>query len=76
MRQSRKAYKEITAILEVFYLCKNVSEYAKSNFACMENKLKEYKRIWRIRQECFDVLYMESYRIEPISMNFLKKFGL
>ncbi len=25
-----------------------------------KNKLKEYKHIWRIRQEYFDVLYMES----------------
>ncbi len=57
MRQSLKTYKEITAILEGFYLCKIVSQYAKSIFACMPNKLKEYKRIWRIRQEYFDVLY-------------------
>jgi hypothetical protein len=46
---------EITAILEVFYLYKIVSEYTKSILACMENNLKEYKRIWRIRKGYFEV---------------------
>jgi murein L,D-transpeptidase YafK len=37
----------------VVYLYKVVSLYAKSILACMKNTLKEYKRIWRIRQEYF-----------------------
>ncbi len=32
------------------YVYKIVSEYVKSILAGMENKLKEYKRIWRIRK--------------------------
>jgi hypothetical protein len=46
---------EITAILQWFYLNKVMSKYAKSILAYTENKLKEYKRIWRIRQEYFAV---------------------
>ncbi len=39
--------------------------------ACMENTLKEYKRIWRKRQEYFAVYgeYAERHQIEPISAN-------
>jgi hypothetical protein len=37
------------------YIHKVVYEYAQSFLACMENTLKEYKCIWRIRQEYFAV---------------------
>jgi hypothetical protein len=40
--------------------------------ACMENTLKEYKSIWRIRQEYFAVYgeYANPHKSEPISTNF------
>ncbi len=53
MHEKSLSVTEITAILEWFYIYKVVSGYAKSILACMENTLKEYKRIWRIRQEYF-----------------------
>ncbi len=64
-----------TAILEWFYIYKVVSEYAKSILACMENTLKEYKRIWRTRQEYFAFFgeYADRHKIEPISANFRPK---
>ncbi len=58
MENAQKVYTEIPEILEWFYIHKVVYEYAKSFLACMENTLKEYKRIWRIRQEYF-VIYGE-----------------
>jgi hypothetical protein len=59
----------------VIYIYKVVSEYAKSILACMENTLKEYKRIWRIRQEYFAVYgeYADRHKIEPIPANFRPK---
>jgi hypothetical protein len=41
----------------------------------MENTRKEYKRIWRIRQEYFAVYgeYANRHKIEPISANFRPK---
>jgi hypothetical protein len=38
----------------------------------MENTLREYKRIWRIRQEYFavDGEYANRHKSEPISANF------
>jgi hypothetical protein len=65
-------YTEITAILEWFYIQKVVSEYAKNILACMEITPKEYKRIWRIRQEYFAVYgeYANRHKREPISANF------
>jgi hypothetical protein len=62
-------------ILEWLYIYKVVSEYAKSILACMENTLKEYKRIWKIRQEFFAVYeeYADRHKIEPISANFRLK---
>ncbi len=40
--------------------------------ACSENTLKAYKRIKRIRQECFTVYgeYADRYKTEPIWVNF------
>ncbi len=66
---------EITAILELFYLYKFVSEYGKSILICKENTLKAYKRIRRIRQEYFAVYgdYADRHKSEPISANFRQK---
>ncbi len=35
-------------------------QYAEIILACMENKLKEYRRIWRIRREYFALPYMDN----------------
>ncbi len=63
------------AILQWFYLNKVVSKYAKSILACTENKLKEYKRNRRIRQEYFAVNweYADRHKTEDISANFQAK---
>jgi hypothetical protein len=54
---------------------KVVSEYAKSILVCMENTLKENKRIWRMRQEYFSAHgeYANRHKIEIISANFRQK---
>ena len=61
-----KAYTEITAICERFYLYKVVSESAKSILACTENSSIGLKRIRIIRQEYFAVHgeYADRYKIE------------
>ncbi len=66
---------EIKAFLERFYLYKVVSDYAKSILACTENSLKVFKRIRRIRQECFAVYgkYAGRHKTGPISVNFRPK---
>jgi hypothetical protein len=53
--KSLSQYMEITVILEGYYLYKIISEYVKNILACTENKLKEYKRIWRIHKGYFAV---------------------
>jgi hypothetical protein len=60
-----KANTEITAILELFYLYKVVSEYGKSILAYTENTLKAFKRIWRVRQDCFAIYgeYAERHKL-------------
>ncbi len=68
------AYTEITAILGWFYIYKVVSEYTKSILACMENTLKEYKRIWRIRQEYFAV-HIWTIRRLPKNWAYLGEFS-
>jgi hypothetical protein len=45
-----KVHKEITTVLEFFYICKVVFEFTKSILAYMENSFKEIKCIVRIRQ--------------------------
>jgi hypothetical protein len=66
---------EITAILELVYLHKVVSEYTKSILAYTENTLKAFKSIRRIRQDCFAVYgeYADKNKTEPISANFRPK---
>jgi hypothetical protein len=53
-----------------FYNYKVVPEYAKSNLSVHGEHA--YKRIWRIRQECFAVYgeYANRHKSEPISANF------
>jgi hypothetical protein len=72
-----KAYTEITAILELFYFYKVVSEYGKSILAYTENTLKAFKRIWRVRQDCFAYMdygeYAERHKTEPTFANFFTK---
>jgi hypothetical protein len=55
MREKIFKRTENAAILDQFYMYEVVSEYAKSILACVENTLKEFKRIWRMRQEYFAV---------------------
>jgi hypothetical protein len=62
-------------IIEWLNEYKVVSEYAKSNLACLENTLNGYKRIWRIRQKYFAAYgeYANRHKIEPISANYRPK---
>jgi hypothetical protein len=64
---------EITVILQWFYSDEVVSKYAKSILAYTENKLKEYKRIRRIRQEYFTVYGEYADRHKNLSANFRPK---
>ncbi len=65
----------VTAILDWFYLYKDVSIFAKSIYVCTENTLNEYKYKRRIRQEYFAVCgeYAFRHEIEPIATNFSPK---
>jgi hypothetical protein len=73
-QKSSGDYGDLRGVLFIQIVAENI-------FALMENKLKEYKHIWRIRQEYFDVLYMESTLIDlklSLSRRILEKikFGL
>jgi hypothetical protein len=59
-------------ILQWFYFNEVVSKYAKTILAYTEIKLKEYKRIRRIRQEYFAVYgeYADRHKTDDISENF------
>ncbi len=69
------AYSEISAILELCYLYKVVSEYTKSILSYTDNTLKAFKRMRRIRQDYFAVYgeYADRHKTEPISANFRPK---
>jgi hypothetical protein len=61
-------------ILECF-LYEVILEYTKIILACMENMIREYKHIMRIRQEYLPVYgeYANRHNIDPISANIRPK---